>query len=213
MSNPANVSSNDDEDTKATLATKTALKPEINPEPKGIMSPSFQGLLWTNWLTAINDNIFRWFVIGVGKTFVTPQYHGRILMFGTVCFVLPYILFASPAGWMADRYRKRNVIIGCKTAEIIVMTLGVISLLCGSLYMLMFTVALMGAQSALFAPSKIGTIPELLSEEEISKGNGIFALATLSAVVIGMGIGNKLADIAGDRGESCLLYTSDAADE
>lgn len=190
------------------------LSPEVDPsspiksEPSGVWSPSFQGLLWTNWLTAINDNIFRWFVIGVGKTFVPPQYHGRILMFGTVCFVLPYILFASPAGWLADRYRKRNVIIACKVAEIIVMTLGVISLLCGSLYMLMFTVALMGAQSALFAPSKIGTIPELLSEEEISKGNGIFALATLSAVVIGMGAGNKLADIAGDRGENQIGLTA-----
>lgn len=181
---------------------------DIAPEASGVWSPSFQGLLWTNWLTAINDNIFRWFVIGVGKTFVAPQYHGRILMFGTVCFVLPYILFASPAGWLADRYRKRNVIIACKVAEIIVMTLGVISLLCGSLYMLMATVALMGAQSALFAPSKIGTIPELLSEEEISKGNGIFALATLSAVVIGMGAGNWLADFTGDRGEEHIGTTA-----
>ncbi len=181
---------------------------EVAAEPKGVWSPSFQGLLWTNWLTAINDNIFRWFVIGVGKTFVAPQYHGRILMFGTVCFVLPYILFASPAGWLADRFQKRNVIVACKVAEIVVMTLGVISLLCGSLWMLMFTVALMGAQSALFAPSKIGTIPELLSEEEISKGNGIFALATLSAVVIGMGVGNKLADIAGVRGESHIWLTA-----
>ena len=180
------------------LSPKMNPSPETKPEPGGVWSPSFQGLLWTNWLTAINDNIFRWFVIGVGKTFVAPQYHGRILMFGTVCFVLPYILFASPAGWMADRFQKRNVIIGCKIAEIIVMALGVVSLMFGSLWMLMFTVALMGAQSALFAPSKIGTIPELLSEEEISKGNGVFALATLSAVVIGMGAGNWL----------CLLYTS-----
>ena len=208
MSDASNVS-----DSKESSVSKPELPDDSNnhgikPEPGGIWSPSFQGLLWTNWLTAINDNIFRWFVIGVGKTFVAPQYHGRILMFGTGCFVLPYILFASPAGWLADRYRKRNVIIACKVAEIVVMTLGVISLLCGSLYMLMFTVALMGAQSALFAPSKIGTIPELLSEEEISKGNGVFALATLSAVVIGMGAGNKLADIAGVRGESHIWLTA-----
>jgi len=206
MSDNPNVSNTNEADLKDGLPADSGTN--INPEAKGIWSPSFQGLLWTNWLTAINDNIFRWFVIGVGKTFVAPQYHGRILMFGTVCFVLPYILFASPAGWLADRYRKRNVIVACKIAEIIVMILGVISLLCGSLYMLMFTVALMGAQSALFAPSKIGTIPELLSEEEISKGNGVFALATLSAVVIGMGAGNKLADIAGVRGENEIWLTA-----
>ena len=177
-------------------------------EPKGVWSPSFQGLLWTNWLTAINDNIFRWFVIGAGKTFVSPQHHGTILMLGTICFVIPYILLASPAGWLADRFKKRDVIIACKIAEIVVMLLGIVSLFCGSLWMLMGTVLLMGAQSALFSPSKMGTIPEILSEDQISKGNGVFALATLSAVVIGMGIGNWLADQAGQFGADNLRQTT-----
>ena len=66
----------------------------------------------------------------------------------------------------------------------------------------------MGAQSALFSPSKVGTIPELLSEKEISKGNGIFNLATLSAVVIGMGIGGKLADLAGTFGQENVWLTA-----
>ena len=174
----------------------------------GVMSPSFQGLLWTNWLTAINDNVFRWFVIGVGKTFVSPSEHGNILMFGTLCFVLPYMLFASPAGWLADRFRKRDVIIGCKVAEIVVMTLGVVALLMDSIYLLMGAVVLMGTQSALFAPAKIGTIPELLSERDISKGNGIFNLATLSAVIIGMSLGGWLADIAGHHGQKKIWLTA-----
>ena len=177
-------------------------------ETSNLWKPGFQGLLWTNWLTAINDNIFRWFVIGVGKTFVAPQYYGQILMFGTVCFVLPYILFASPAGWLADRFSKRQVIISCKVAEIIIMALGVVALLCQSLFLLMSAVFLMGAQSALFAPSKVGTIPELLGENEISKGNGIFNLATLSAVVIGMGVGGKLADLAGEFGQENVWLTA-----
>ncbi len=178
------------------------------PETSNLWKPGFQGLLWTNWLTAINDNIFRWFVIGVGKTFVGPEYYGQILMFGTVCFVLPYILFASPAGWMADRFSKRQVIVACKIAEIVIMALGVIALLCQSLFLLMAAVFLMGAQSALFAPSKVGTIPELLGENEISRGNGIFNLATLSAVVIGMGIGGKLADLAGEFGQENVWLTA-----
>ena len=177
-------------------------------ETSNLWKPGFQGLLWTNWLTAINDNIFRWFVIGVGKTFVGPEYYGQILMFGTVCFVLPYILFASPAGWLADRFSKRQVIVACKIAEIIIMALGVVALLCQSLFLLMAAVFFMGAQSALFAPSKVGTIPELLGENEISKGNGIFNLATLSAVVIGMGVGGKLADVAGTHGQENVWLTA-----
>ncbi len=180
-----------------------------SPEKKtsGIWTPSFQSLLWTNWLTAINDNAFRWFVIGAGKTYVTPGNEGQILMLGTILFVVPYLLFAAPAGWLADRFSKRHVIVACKVLEIVVMVIGVCSLLLASLTLLMVTVFLMGAQSALFSPAKIGTIPELLDETEISTGNGIFNLATLSAVIIGMGVGGWLADMAGDRGQSNIWLT------
>ena len=180
---------------------------DLQEKRSGIWAPSFQSLLWTNWLTAINDNAFRWFVIGAGKTFVDPGNEGQILMLGTILFVVPYLLLASPAGWLADRFSKRDVIVACKVLEIIVMVIGVGSLLLGSLSLLMATVFLMGAQSALFSPAKIGTIPELLDESEISAGNGIFNLATLSAVIIGMGIGGWLADMAGDRGQSNIWLT------
>ncbi|MCP3695738.1 MAG: hypothetical protein GY917_26300, partial [Planctomycetaceae bacterium] len=36
---------------------------------EGLRSKSFLGLLLTQLLTAINDNVFRWLVIGVGKDF------------------------------------------------------------------------------------------------------------------------------------------------
>ena len=180
---------------------------DLQEKRSSIWAPSFQSLLWTNWLTAINDNAFRWFVIGAGKTYVEPGDHGQILMLGTILFVVPYLLLAAPAGWLADRFSKRNVIVACKVLEIIVMMIGIGSLLLGSLTLLMVTVFLMGAQSAMFSPAKIGTIPELLDESEISKGNGVFNLATLSAVIIGMGIGGWLADMAGDRGQSNIWLT------
>ena len=86
----------------AAATDASPLASDLEPGTSNLWKPGFQGLLWTNWLTAINDNIFRWFVIGVGKTFVGPEHYGQILMFGTVCFVLPYILFASPS-WLAGR--------------------------------------------------------------------------------------------------------------
>lgn len=167
---------------------------KTNPVQASIWSPSFQGLLWTNWLTAINDNIFRWFVIGVGKNVYDVSQHTWIATLGLALFVAPYLLLASPAGWLADRFRKRDVIIGCKIAEIVVMTLGVIAVWLGNFNFLLVTVFLMGAQSALFAPAKVGTIPELLDEKTISIGNGLFNLATLSATIIGMTIGAVISD-------------------
>jgi 1-acyl-sn-glycerol-3-phosphate acyltransferase len=180
----------------------------------GLTSASFQGLLWTQWLTSINDNVFRWFVVGVGKDQFLPEYEGNILVYGAVLFTLPYILFAPIAGWLADRYRKSNVIVGCKIAEIIIMALGVLAIamlgdpqpsrgIDPTFYLLMFAVFLMGAQSALFAPAKVGTLPELLSQKNITSGNAIFNVATLTATIVGMAIGGSLADWT-NRGQDHL---------
>ena len=170
----------------------------------GIASPAFQGLLWTQALTAVNDNVFRWFVIGIGKTQFMPEDYPKLLAAGSAFFLVPYILFASVAGWMGDRFKKSRVILGCKFAEIAIMALGVFAV--GMLgdpqaagpsvgfYVMLAAVFLMGTQSALFAPSKMGTIPELLDEKQISAGNGIFALTTLSATIVGTGVGGWLSD-------------------
>lgn len=174
----------------------------------GIWSASFQGLLWTNFFTAVNDNVFRWFVIGVGKDFWPVERHPQILLWGTVCFVLPYLVFAIPSGWLADRFSKRDVIMACKFLEIVVMLSGVGALLLQNFPLLLFVVFLMGAQSALFSPAKVGKIPELLDEHQISAGNGLFNLSTLTAVVIGTGIGNWLADMTGHRGQERIWLTT-----
>lgn len=170
-----------------------------------VWSLSFQGLLWTQFLTAINDNVFRWYVIGVGKDQFLPENLGTLVVMGSAFFIFPYILFASVAGWLADRYPKRQVIIVCKLAEILIMALGVGAVyLMGKpepavrvdpfFYLLLGAVFLMGTQSALFSPAKIGTIPELLDEKTIARGNGLFNLVTLTATVIGMAVGGWLSD-------------------
>jgi len=179
------------------MATASSSLPATN----SLLSPSFQGLLWTNLLTVINDNAFRWLVIGIGKDYFPPEHQGWLLMVGSVCFVAPYILFASVAGWLADRFSKRNVVVACKILEIAVMIVGFISILAGNFNMLLVCTFLMGTQSALFAPAKVGTLPELLDETRISTANGFFNLAALSGTIIGMALGGMLKDLTGSFGQ------------
>jgi len=177
-------------------------------EQSGLASASFQALLFTQLLTAINDNIFRWLVIGVGKDFVDRSQVAGVLVAGTICFVAPYLLLASQAGYLADRFSKRSVIVGCKLAEIVIMAIGLLAIWMESFFGLFTVVFLMGAQSALFSPSKLGSIPEMLKPKLISKANGLFGLATVSATVIGMGVGNWLSDVTGYRGTGNLLLSA-----
>jgi len=180
-------------------------------KPRGLMSPSFLGLATTQALGTVNDNIFRWLAIGIGKDFVSQENASAVLAVGSACFVLPYILLAAPAGYLADRYSKRSVIVWCKVAEIALMLLGMATIWIGDVYLMFGAVFLMGAQSALFGPAKFGAIPEVLPATKISVANGALGLVTVVCTALGAGLGNILSDRMGNRGVEFPVWTSVAA--
>ncbi len=162
-----------------------------------LMSLTFVGLLLTQFLGATNDNILRWLVIGLSKEYVKSGVItldvSTVLAFGSACFLLPYLLFAAPAGYLADRFNKRSVIVICKVAEIVIMTAAGLAIWIGNVYLMFLVVALIGSQAALFGPAKLGSIPEMLKPSKISSANGLLGLATVVAVALGTIIGNFLS--------------------
>ncbi|MBI1246753.1 MFS transporter [bacterium] len=175
---------------------------EHDDELNSLSSMSFIGLVLTQFFGAANDNIFRWFAIGIGKE-QHPEQVGAILMAGTVCMVAPYLIFAPHAAFFADRYSKRSVIVSCKIAEIIIMLLGIMLAWSGQLFWLFSVVFLLGAQSAMYGPAKLGAIPEILKTKHISSANGIIGLATVVATALGTVVGNWLSDFT-RQGETNL---------
>ena len=99
--------------------------------------------------------------------------------------VLPFILLAAPAGYCADRFSKRSVIVACKAAEVILMILSAVVILHGNVWLMFFTLFLMGSHSAIFGPSKYGSIPEIVRPERISAANGLIGMTTIMAIVFG----------------------------
>jgi len=158
-------------------------------ERHGLSSRSFLGLLLTQFLGILNDNMFRWFAVPLGKQVLSDA---AALSLEAVCFFLPYPLLATPAGFLADRFSKRTVIVWCKVAEVVLVILGLIAVSLGSLPGLFAVVALMGAQSALFAPSKYGSIAEILRPEKLTKGNGWMGMVTIVSCALGCVAGNAL---------------------
>ena len=168
----------------------------------GLSSRSFLGLLATQFLVALNDNMFRWLVVPIGKEILGPEHAGRALSLGLACFVVPYLLLAAPAGYLADRFSKRSVAIGCKAAEIALMILGIASILQGNIYLMFAVLALMGAQAALFSPAKMSSIPEIVRADRISAANGLIGLTTVAAIIIGSIAGGALYALTGPTGAS-----------
>lgn len=156
----------------------------------GLTSRSFLALLGTLFLVAVNDNMFRWLVVPIGKDLLGSE--ARALSIGLACFVSPFLLLAGPAGFVVDRFSKRSVIIGCKVAEIVIMVMGIIGILWGNTPLMFAVLFLMGAQSALFSPAKFGSIPEIIRADRLQAANGLVGLATMAACILGTVAGNYL---------------------
>ncbi len=163
----------------------------FTPTSDKLLSRSFVGLLLTQFFGAFNDNMFRWLAVPIAQPVVGTT---AAISWGCLCLTLPYLFFTPMAGWLADRFSKRNVIVGCKIAEVILMLLAVIAILYGNAYFLFGVVALLGAQSALFGPAKFGSIPENLPTALLSKGNGLMGLCSIAAVAFGTIAGFALYD-------------------
>lgn len=100
-------------------------------------------------------------------------------------FVIPYILFSSYAGQIADRLSKRRVIILMKTVEIALMVLGTLAMYTGHIPALLAVLFLMGTHSAFLSPAKEGIILELTGEEDLSRANGLLQLTIYTMIVFG----------------------------
>ena len=153
----------------------------------------FNALLATQFLGAFNDNAFKMVISLLAvKLFITESGGTVYITLAGALFILPFLLFSTYAGFFADKFSKRMIIIWAKIAELFVMTMGFIAFVIGSIWLMFVVLFLMGAQSAFFGPSKYGIIPELLKEEELSWGNGILNMWTNLAIILGMASGGFL---------------------
>ena len=85
---------------------------------------SFGWLNATQFLGALNDNIFKLLIIAFIIGIRGMESASNVTALAGVVFVVPFLLFSAYAGKLADRFSKRNIIVVVKCAEVLVMTLG-----------------------------------------------------------------------------------------
>jgi acyl-[acyl-carrier-protein]-phospholipid O-acyltransferase / long-chain-fatty-acid--[acyl-carrier-protein] ligase len=139
----------------------------------------------TQFLGALNDNIFKLIVAYLLINLKGQSEASSILAIAGIVFVVPFLLFSNAAGVLADKLSKRNITVGTKVAEVLIMTLGVISISLKWEFGSYFLLFLMAMQSAVFGPSKFGIIPELVQEKYVSKANGLLGSFTYLAIIFG----------------------------
>ncbi|MCP9454883.1 MAG: MFS transporter, partial [Nitrospira sp.] len=169
-----------------------------------------RGLLIAQFVGAFNDNAWKLIVALLAIRQVTaslqpgPDYETAVQTQTAITFVvftLPLILFSLPGGTLADRFSKRTVIIALKAIEVLLMAAGAFVLWSDPSGWLLPLIVLagMGAQSALFSPSKYGILPELVPHERLAAANGLLEMWTFAAILTGTAAGGFLLQVAGDR--------------
>ncbi len=160
----------------------------------GKRSP-FTYLNTTQFLGALNDNLFKLLIIYFLIDLQGKEMSNSILATAGAVFVLPFLLFSALSGTLADRLSKRNIIIWSKGLEVVVMVAGVTAVYFHSRVGCFASLFLMATQSALFGPSKYGIVPEIVESERISKANGLLTAFTYFAVIIGTFLASFMTDI------------------
>ena len=178
-------------------------------ERQGLSSKSFVGIAATQFLTAFNDNTYRWLIIPIGIAILGTHSQSTALAAGLAVFVIPYIVLLSPAGYLADRFPKRSVMSACLLLQAVILVAGVGAILLGSVGGMFGTLAVMGVQGALLSPAKAGAIPKSVREDRVSAANGICGLAAVAAAVVGTVAGNQLYVFSRPHGKGhWLVYAA-----
>ncbi|MFO1490508.1 MAG: acyl-[ACP]--phospholipid O-acyltransferase [Kiritimatiellia bacterium] len=175
---------------------------------------TFKWLNLAQFLGALNDNLFKFFAIFL---LINLHWGGPDAELGAarvnytigLVFALPFLLFVTLAGILADRWSKSVIAVNMKLLEVAVMALGGIGLWLQSPVLILSTCFLMSLQSALFGPAKYGLIPEIVPPDKIPVANGHIAAFTYIAVILGTILAPPVARAAAHHtelwGAACLL--------
>lgn len=158
---------------------------------------SFTYLNVTQFLGALNDNIYKLLTVYLVIYLEGIENSPKILALTGAIFVLPFLLFSASSGTLADRFSKRDIIVLTKIFELITMGLAVIAFAWESALGAYTILFLLAVQSAIFGPSKYAIIPELVESNQISKANGLMTSFTFLAIILGTFLASFFVDITG----------------
>ena len=158
-------------------------------------------------LGTFNDNFFKQAVL------VLAVEAGRTAMQGyaVAAFTLPFVVLAAPAGWMADRFSKRHVVVAAKTTELLAMFIGALGVCIGNWPLIFTMLVIMGVQATFFSPAMNGSLPELYPECYVPRANAILRMLVTVAILGGVALAGVALDRPGiwhgiERGRWAVAY-------
>jgi acyl-[acyl-carrier-protein]-phospholipid O-acyltransferase/long-chain-fatty-acid--[acyl-carrier-protein] ligase len=149
-------------------------------EPTRRQWVGFWSMIVQQTQNAFNDKMAQFILIPLGGAVGFSVETAAGLM-----IALPYVLFAPVAGWLSDRFSKRDVMFGSAVLQLLVL-----AWICGAVVMKNLPLALGGffaiaVQSAFFSPAKIGINKELVGSGHLGFATSVQQMTTMLAILAG----------------------------
>ena len=153
-----------------------------------LFSKRFIPLFIAQFFGAVNDNFLKnaMLIMVTYQLGKTESQIGGISNLAAGLFILPYFLFSTLAGQLADKYDKASYCRWIKLWEVFLMLAAWIGFAFSQLSFLMIILFFMGAQSTFFSPAKYALLPTHLKEDELLSGNVWIGGGTYLAILCGV---------------------------
>lgn len=155
---------------------------------KLIFSRSFSPFFIAQFLGAFNDNVVKNALVVLITFSAIPEINSNssvLIAIASGLFILPFFLASATAGKVGDKYLKSQMVKHLKLSELIIMLPAVIGFYTGEIWLLMFTLFLLGMQAAFFGPVKYGILRELVSDDDLVAATGMVSAGTFVAILLG----------------------------
>lgn len=153
-----------------------------------LTSRRFLPLFLAQLAGAFNDQFFKMALITMvtwgGLNFMGMKPEVIVPVAGAI-FTGPFFLFSALAGQVSDKYDKSLVLLRVKQAEILIMLMAAIGFYFELPVFLLLTLALMGAQSAFFSPTRNAVLPQWLTTKELVSGNALMNGFVSVSILVG----------------------------
>ncbi|MCF7676502.1 MAG: MFS transporter, partial [Akkermansiaceae bacterium] len=131
---------------------------------------------------AFNDKLAQFILIPLGGAVAVNM---PVEFYAGILISLPFVLFAPLAGWMSDRYSKRDVMLAAAVAQLLILTWITWAVWGRHLALAMSGFFALAAQSAFFSPAKFGITKELVGSRNVGFGASLQQMTAMLAILAG----------------------------
>lgn len=168
-----------------------------------LQKPNVRRLLTANLLSGIGD----WFN-SVAVLSILLEITGSAMAIGITLALrtLPHLIFGPLGGWLADRFNRKGVLIACDLARAVIALSFLFVSKEADLWIVYTGTFLLVAFSAMYNPSRLSILPQIVSRNELASANALDQSVFGIVMAIGSLVGGVFIALWGS--DIAFIYNS-----